>query len=653
MSSDKARALGALLDREDDDIAPAAGDKDVEPTGDVAQRLHEEHVKRERAEAEAQHKAQMLRVAQQQIAEWAQERSRDAAELAEVSRELRDGLQASTADPALMTLIEKLVEGLQHAASDAGAVADQQREDVAAAGGAGLRGEEDGKAGGMEVEGVVEGNGNGAAEHDEDSDLDAELEAELAEGGDVGAVSFAERARWIPLRLNMDERRLLRLLEGALSVSEYTDKVDILTWKSKAGRINKQVRYLCSLLCALVVAEDYNAGQRLIKDRDFEQNADFFQACFEVGRRYKVMNPDKMRSDYGKLMYMLMDSCDPQIEELLGFECVKPLLTVGSFLDERGGARLLEDPLMETATAEIVAANRPRPHVQADIKRKEAARSALARKYKTARLTEDEILWCIYSISDNNSYLFFNRDPVDKMITMLTTYFRPDQHTPQTSLAISSGRGGARLSHSHERQYNYVLQSLTLWREVSTDMFKLWCLAESDLLRSGNRYRLCDTGQGLNRVQQAPATYRAMTAILARCQLRIGHWVGSSVVHLGDHNVPNAFMFIDKYTQVPRILNPVTQVLEEVPRLCANDPHVARYVSETFGSPEGARVAILQDFFRHAFDGSGADNFFDAGSCIDGRLTSAWNWCSKLEKKAYFHLFRLAGFHTFDGDWQK
>lgn len=26
-------------------------------------------------------------------------------------------------------------------------------------------------------------------------------------------------------------------------------------------------------------------------------------------------------------------------------------------------------------------------------------------------------------------------------------------------------------------------------------------------------------------------------------------------------------------------------------------------------------------------------NFFDAGSCIDGRLTSAWNWCSKVEKK--------------------
>ena len=49
---------------------------------------------------------------------------------------------------------------------------------------------------------------------------------------------------------------------------------------------------------------------------------------------------------------------------------------------------------------------------------------------------------------------------------------------------------------------------------------------------------------------------------------------------------------------------------------------------------------------------SGADNSFDAGSCIDGRLTSAWNWCSKIEKKGYYPLFMLAGFNGFDGDFK-
>lgn len=154
----------------------------------------------------------------------------------------------------------------------------------------------------------------------------------------------------------------------------------------------------------------------------------------------------------------------------------------------------------------------------------------------------------MYSIGDNNCYLLFNRDPIDRMISYLKEHFEAKTFDGGFSLAIHGGRQGARLTHSHERQYYYVLQSLTLWREISTDMFKLWYLAESDLLQEGVSYRLCDTGQGLNRVQQAPRVARAMHGILQRCQAEVGTWVGSSVVHLGDHNVPNALMFIDKYT---------------------------------------------------------------------------------------------------------
>lgn len=50
---------------------------------------------------------------------------------------------------------------------------------------------------------------------------------------------------------------------------------------------------------------------------------------------------------------------------------------------------------------------------------KERARAALARKYRRSALDEESILRCLYSISDNNSYLLFNRDPIDRWVTGL------------------------------------------------------------------------------------------------------------------------------------------------------------------------------------------------------------------------------------------
>lgn len=64
-----------------------------------------------------------------------------------------------------------------------------------------------------------------------------------------------------------------------------------------------------------------------MKNRNFKRNAAFFQSVFEIGRRYKIMNPDRMRGTYGKLLYMLMDSASPQVEELLEFSCIKCALT--------------------------------------------------------------------------------------------------------------------------------------------------------------------------------------------------------------------------------------------------------------------------------------------------------------------------------------
>lgn len=133
-----------------------------------------------------------------------------------------------------------------------------------------------------------------------------------------------------------------------------------------------------------------------------------------------------------------------------------------------------------------------------------------------------------------------------------------------------------------------------------------------------------------------------MQTILHKAQKSVGSWIGSSVIHMGDHNVPNALMFIDKYTQIYRILLPICNTLKQIPGL-AEKPALKSYIEDEFGSVDNLMREILGDFFRHGFDGSGADNFFDAGSCIDGRLTSAWNWCSMLEKKRYFYVFLLTG----------
>jgi hypothetical protein len=136
-----------------------------------------------------------------------------------------------------------------------------------------------------------------------------------------------------------------------------------------------------------------------------------------------------------------------------------------------------------------------------------------------------------------------------------------------------------------------------------------------------------------------------MSDILRHVQRHSGSsWVGLSVVHLGDRDVPNALTFIDKYNQVPRILAPIVQCIDGLDGVWAN-PLTRPYIEKEYGSLRVAKLEILCDFFKHGFDGDGDDG----GSCIDGRLTSCWNWCSKIEKKRYFNLFLLTGFSGFDG----
>ncbi|KAJ1457845.1 hypothetical protein M885DRAFT_480801 [Pelagophyceae sp. CCMP2097] len=216
-------------------------------------------------------------------------------------------------------------------------------------------------------------------------------------------------------------------------------------------------------------------------------------------------------------------------------------------------------------------------------------------------------------------------------------------------LAVPSTTVKATLQHDHCTQFIYVRQSLLLWRAVQRDMDKLWAAADADLLDSASSYELRNTGQGLHRVQKCPRVAVLMRRLVDGARLESGeNWVGLGVVHLGDRDVPNALVFIDKYAQVPRLLSPVSAAVLGIDALVAAEPAVSAYVDRLWGSAKALQMAILADFFKHAFDGDGDDG----GSCIDGRLTSAWHWSSNVAKKPYYPILLMAGFQGFDGDFR-
>jgi len=520
--------------------------------------------------------------------------------------------------------------------------------------------------------------------------------------------NMTERAKYIPLRLTYEERKSLRMVNAAVSVSDYTNVVDV-AFKNKVRRQHVQLQQIVALLTGLVAGGSYSEGQDVLQTRNFKPYQQKLGEQFEIARRYKITNPEKLRSEYGKLVYLLQDTINPDVQPLLGVNVVAPVKTVYSLCQEKGALALLDDKLLATATEEILSdGGKSRATVEMEIKRKEKAVKKLVGKYAKVSaysgqstrsynwssyssssyisyqdrqreedeeeemrrtrvptdMSEDEVRMCLYSISDNNSFLNANKKPISDCLALLEKFFGDadgdgdgDEEMegsagldPERSLAIDLGQGGSRLTHSHAMQFNYVKQSLTLWSAIMEDMYRLWHLAEEDLLSPEVTYELRNTGQGLQRVQSSPRVYRAMHEILARTKQALGNWIGSSVIHLGDNNVPNALSFIDKYVQVAQILGPLVNTLNQIDKACEEDTGLRAYM-EAYGGVEKAKRDVLRDFFTHAFDGSGGNNDFDAGSCIDGRLTSAWNWCSQIADKPFYPLFRMTGFMSFSGEF--
>lgn len=93
-------------------------------------------------------------------------------------------------------------------------------------------------------------------------------------------------------------------------------------------------------------------GETLIKDRTLNENIPFFRDMFEVGRRFKIMNPHKMRNTYGKLMYIIMDCESHTIKADTGTTFVKDIKTIYNFLVEKeANMSFVEEEALLTASA--------------------------------------------------------------------------------------------------------------------------------------------------------------------------------------------------------------------------------------------------------------------------------------------------------------
>ena len=91
---------------------------------------------------------------------------------------------------------------------------------------------------------------------------------------------WKERSKYIPLRLTASEQKDLLLMDCALSVSEYTDKVDISTITASQRGITKNLTELLSITAGLSVASNYKLIDTL-KDKKFGNYPEFFQRMFE------------------------------------------------------------------------------------------------------------------------------------------------------------------------------------------------------------------------------------------------------------------------------------------------------------------------------------------------------------------------------------
>ncbi|CBZ26211.1 conserved hypothetical protein [Leishmania mexicana MHOM/GT/2001/U1103] len=461
-----------------------------------------------------------------------------------------------------------------------------------------------------------------------------------------------------PLRLTDLERQKLQLIVAALKVSEYTDDVDdFMRPYGKEGRMEVAMREFIDIVVGLAIASD--AIPRSVKNSFLAGEVKvatvvpLLEDLFEIMRRHKRLNPFSHRGEFGKLMMMLQDVQKQSIQRALAIQStlVIPVRTVEAALSSIHCETLADDEVVRTDYLKRKGAE------------KQAGMQSLIERYGKGDGHRKEVIeHCLRSIDDVYSFIQFNTRPLRTLRRWLSRDFESLPSDDVYSISIRHGRGGACFTHSHATHCQYVAESLLLWENVQKNILNLWEAAEDDMLVEGQgQYVVSNTGQGFHRMCSAPRSYGVMSRLVRDTEQRMGGWVGIKVIHLGDRDVPNPLVFIDKYTVIPRLVKPVVQTLHalryvfheedeeeegqpQVAHEYDNYPGLRNLLRSKYHSYAELMMMILSDFFKHAFDGSGDDG----GSCIDGRLTSAWNWCHQLHKKKYYDAFVLTGFAGFD-----
>ncbi|CBH17992.1 Protein of unknown function (DUF2009), putative [Trypanosoma equiperdum] len=444
------------------------------------------------------------------------------------------------------------------------------------------------------------------------------------------------------LRLSDEEREELQLLIAALNVSEYTDDVDdIRRLSARDDRMCRCIRELFDTVLGLYVAS--GRVPREMKEgiasgrASTQMTLKILPSLFEIFRRHKRLNPFSNRSEFGKLTMLLQDLRKPTVQQRLEIchSLIIPVKTVGGELQRVGAEAMLRDPDLGE-------------YLNSFDKNKVTAFDRLLGRYGGAESSTVER--CLRSIDDVHQFLESNIRPLVWMRNIISEEFCPLDKNCKYNLAIQQGVDGSLLTHEHSVQCAYVIESLSLWIKVQQSIFEFWQVSEDDMLIDGSgQYSLVNTGQGYHRLCHARKSYARMSRVVNETEHQLGRWIGIKVIHLGDRDVPNPLVFIDKYTVIPRIVQPIMHVMMALEKIFSPDakeehPGVRNFLRSKYSSFPELRMTILSDFFRHAFDGSGDDG----GNCIDGRLTSAWNWCHQLHKKSFYDAFVLTGFNGFD-----